>query len=58
MVTLTIRNITLSAHAGLNADECAPLNLRRGDFAKRPAGRIRRRDRRAVIAFKRSWLED
>lgn len=62
MVTFTTsRGITLSANASINNAELGLLSIQpmrgRGDFAARVGGRIRRADRKARIASKRSWLE-
>lgn len=60
MVTLSIRNVTLSAGAVANAEILAPVaspyGRNRGDFARRPEGKARRNDRRARIADKRQFL--
>jgi hypothetical protein len=55
------RGISLSASASVNgwpvATPSAITFPGRGDFAEREGGRIRRNERRARIAFKRSGLE-
>ncbi len=63
MTTTQIHGVTLSANALANWAECfgadprqlAPVaDTRKGDFARSPAGKVRRNHRRAAIAFKRS----
>lgn len=54
MVIIQLRGISLSAGAVLNGAPApvwtAPAPIRRGDFATRPAGRERSRDKRNKLA--------
>lgn len=58
MTTISIKGVSLSAHAGENGAPLRPFTTPgAGDYAGRVEGRDRRRIRRAVRAGKRSWLE-
>jgi hypothetical protein len=61
MVTKIYKGVTLSAHAVLNGARDPSfvdvlMTPKRGDFASRLGGKLRRKERFAVISAKRSFL--